>query len=290
MSSFIVFRSTRIRIYYPMKYQILGLCLLVLCSCSDDDATGPVISPFSLHSVQMYDVDNSGTASDIIVNYKLPPNSNATEIRSYLVRGSDFSLEDPIRLSDLQSASYGAIIIANENIDFILESSVDLKFEQQFVSSQRDIKGNPIQSGVEYFVVFELVGASGSVLAAEKGRITLRDVNPYVGAYRTDDGVATLLLELGDDGWFNGSVFYTRRFVPCCGEFMDARMRFRMVSDGSIVDFELKEEPDSGADAIPCPGGFSGFGNVLSYKEIYLEFSGSGCRNFVPGLQRITKQ
>ena len=100
------------------KYLLfLGLAIVLLTSCKDDDEGLP-LTPNLINVVKVYDLDNNGNSSDIRVDFIVDNNVNVTEYRIMVVPSSSISSFNQSIAISIPEGNFLRIIPASFNNEY----------------------------------------------------------------------------------------------------------------------------------------------------------------------------
>lgn len=266
-----------------VKNHIISFLLLFLfitaCQEESDDLIKEL--PFVVHSIKSYDIGNTASPLDLVLNLKVRPLRSITQLNLYLAPAKYFSDIENIDANSLASAPHTTHFIGGDGSSEVPPKDyLDWKIEIRFPSTFKDILGNNITTDQEYLILVEVVASNTRVVSFEKGRVTLKNIHPFTGHYISTDGQMSMALDFKDQS-MQGTLYYSNKWEPCCGGTDDGTVNFKINIDGSISDVNMNFHLDNYLNEGAYEFSYFGEGQVDTYKQLTLVLSGVGEFTFV---------
>ena len=265
-----------------MKKVLKMFCLFGLIlwqGCSTEET---ILTTDSVFSIRTLDIDNNQNASDFLVIFKLNNSTTIKEIRAFLIKQPEFAAFTSVKAANLPSESFHKIAVNGTD------------YETNLPASLKDVDGNDIEQGEDYFIAFALLIGDDVLLNTQIAEAKLNTSHYLTGKYigSWDDNIYTgfgISADLTFTGiTLSGPFWYSSNYTSCCGGQNDGRIILKL-ADNQITSFIYNQNLVSFMGGV-CNGKYDGDGQIENFTTLAVNFTGNDCEGpHTGGRIKLTK-
>ena len=264
-----------------MKNCIFFLCLFSFIACGKNEETGFQDIGNKLTVTGIYDINNTGTGSDIMLKFKLSAGHGLTKLSAFVLPGSS----SPVTVE--AAATLPADRIHSIPVQQGLEYSILLN------TISKDINGQSLsKTGTYKIMIYQQKEARSGGLSSVT-TIHLKDENPVSGDYTGiwNDKIYkdfAVSLRMTDDK--AGFIFYSDNFKSCCKGIHDGTVSL-VISGKTISSVKINQYLEN-YNGGHCETTYTATGQWNDDTQFVLvNITGSDCDgNHTPGTATFTKK